>query len=378
MLNIASVNMPKIKPETKSKSPAEVADIFNVCKRQVERIRKRYQETGDVHDRPRSGRPCKTQDNCWRRWLAGPPLSSRRSGRQRRLLCQELYIGLSWKRKKLLVYWATSNRSTNENNSSWWQKHCESCEMQHQPVTSQTISTRVKVSHSTVQRRFRGQQYTRYNTRWKPLIGRKNRKARLQFAKKYSDEPQNFWNKVLWIDENNINIYQNDGKAKVEKEPFSERTCSWSKTYKLIMAWACMATSAVSLLIFINDVIHDGNSSAQKHTANTIWEKKCIFTGQVNHLTLTQLSMHFTSWRGDRRENPPKQTTTERGCDASGSQVWCSYCKQGIFYQILSVFFFSIYLNYICSNTFAHLKIGWTDSKDVLSSLTYFCVNTRK
>ena len=65
MLNIASVNMPKIKPETKvliiknlkSMSPAEV---FNVSKRQVERIFKRYQETGDIHDRPRSGRPCKT------------------------------------------------------------------------------------------------------------------------------------------------------------------------------------------------------------------------------------------------------------------------------------------------------------------------------
>ena len=68
MLNIASVNMPKIKPETKVliiktlkfKSPAEVADIFNVSKWQVERIRKHYQETGDVHDRPRSGRPRKT------------------------------------------------------------------------------------------------------------------------------------------------------------------------------------------------------------------------------------------------------------------------------------------------------------------------------
>ena len=68
MLNIASVNMPKIKPETKvliiktlkSKSPAEVADIFNVSKRQEERIRKRYEETADVHDRPRSGRPSKT------------------------------------------------------------------------------------------------------------------------------------------------------------------------------------------------------------------------------------------------------------------------------------------------------------------------------
>ena len=68
MLNIATVNMFKIKPETtvliiktlKSKSPAEVADIFNVSKRQLERIRKRYQETSDVHDRPRSGRPRKT------------------------------------------------------------------------------------------------------------------------------------------------------------------------------------------------------------------------------------------------------------------------------------------------------------------------------
>ena len=73
MLNTASVNMPKIKQEPKcwssrlkSKSPAEVADIFNVSKRQVERIHKRYQETGDVHDRPRSGRPRKTtaRDYC--------------------------------------------------------------------------------------------------------------------------------------------------------------------------------------------------------------------------------------------------------------------------------------------------------------------------
>ena len=68
MLNSASVNMPKIKPETKvliiknlkSKSPAEVADIFNVSKRQVERICKRYQENGKVYDRPRLSSPRKT------------------------------------------------------------------------------------------------------------------------------------------------------------------------------------------------------------------------------------------------------------------------------------------------------------------------------
>ncbi|KAJ8399433.1 hypothetical protein AAFF_G00411450 [Aldrovandia affinis] len=61
--------MPKIKPETKVliiknlkfKSPAEVADIFNVSKWQVERIRKRYQETGDVHDRPSGQRLLKSR-----------------------------------------------------------------------------------------------------------------------------------------------------------------------------------------------------------------------------------------------------------------------------------------------------------------------------
>ena len=75
--------MPIIK-NLKSKSPAEVVDIFNVSKRQVERIRKRYQETGNVHDRPRLGRPRKTTARY---------NSSRRSGSQRCLFRQELYVG---------------------------------------------------------------------------------------------------------------------------------------------------------------------------------------------------------------------------------------------------------------------------------------------
>ena len=37
-----------------------MADTFNVSQRQVQRIRKRYEETGDVFDKPRSGRPRKT------------------------------------------------------------------------------------------------------------------------------------------------------------------------------------------------------------------------------------------------------------------------------------------------------------------------------
>ena len=108
MLNIASVNMPKIKPETKvliiktlkSKSPAEVADIFNVSKRQVERIRKRYQETGDVHDRPRSGRPRKTtarDDSLLVRLSKARPMSTASQLQEEWMpatpVCQELYVG---------------------------------------------------------------------------------------------------------------------------------------------------------------------------------------------------------------------------------------------------------------------------------------------
>jgi hypothetical protein len=47
------------------------------------------------------------------------------------------------------------------------------------------------------------------------LISLKNRKARLQFAKKHPKEPQEFWKKVLWTGETKVNMYQSDGKRKV-------------------------------------------------------------------------------------------------------------------------------------------------------------------
>ena len=66
MLNIASVNMPKIKSETKvliiknlKSNLLLKLQTSSMCL-QLERIRKCYQETGAVHDRPRLGRPRKT------------------------------------------------------------------------------------------------------------------------------------------------------------------------------------------------------------------------------------------------------------------------------------------------------------------------------
>lgn len=67
--------MSGIRPETKVlwcdhlKPPAEVTDVFNASKREMERIWKLFTKTGDVHDKHRSGRPHKT--NAWEdNWMS--------------------------------------------------------------------------------------------------------------------------------------------------------------------------------------------------------------------------------------------------------------------------------------------------------------------
>ena len=96
-------------------------------------------------------------------------------------------------------------------------------------------------------------------------------------AKKYRDEAQKFWNKVLWTDETKIDLLPKWWKSQsVEKEGI----CSWSKTYKLICEarWrkchglgshGCFWSGS---LIFTDDVTHDDSSRMnsevyKKHSA---------------------------------------------------------------------------------------------------------------
>ncbi|XP_075437068.1 uncharacterized protein LOC142474739 isoform X2 [Ascaphus truei] len=73
----------------------------------------------------------------------------------------------------------------------------------------------ISLSKSTIKRRLHESKYSVFNTRCKPFLSLKNRKARLDFAKYYQEKPSQFWNSILWADETKINLYQKDGKKKV-------------------------------------------------------------------------------------------------------------------------------------------------------------------
>ena len=49
----------------------------------------------------------------------------------------------------------------------------------------------------------------------KSLAMLKNRKIRLDLARKHLKKLALVWNKVFWTDETKINFYQNDGKRRV-------------------------------------------------------------------------------------------------------------------------------------------------------------------
>ncbi len=68
---------------------------------------------------------------------------------------------------------------------------------------------------STIKRRLHQSEYRGFTTRCKPLVSLKNRKARLEFAKRHLKKPSQFWNNILWTDETKINLYQSDGKRRV-------------------------------------------------------------------------------------------------------------------------------------------------------------------
>ena len=122
------------------------------------------------------------------------------------------------------------------------------------------------MSQSTIKRRLHQSEYRGFTTRRKPLVTFKNRKARLEFAKKKtSKKPSQFWNNILWTDETKINSYQSNGKRRVWRRKGTAHdpkhtTSSVKHVGGSVMAWPCMAANGTGSLVFIDDVAADRSS----------------------------------------------------------------------------------------------------------------------
>ncbi len=103
------------------------------------------------------------------------------------------------------------------------------------------------------------QHYRDYTARCKPLASTRNRKARLEFAKKHKGDPEEFWNCVYdrWY------LYLSDGKQKHTASSVKHGGGS-------VMAWSYMAAAGTGPLNFTDDLMYDDSSRMNLEEYNTI------------------------------------------------------------------------------------------------------------
>lgn len=95
------------------------------------------------------------------------------------------------------------------------------------------------------------------SARKKPLISKRNRLRRLNFAREHVSRPMSFWNGILWSDETKINLFGADGGRKVWRSKGQAlNPKNIIPTVKhgggSIMVWGCMAGKGVGRLDFID------------------------------------------------------------------------------------------------------------------------------
>ncbi len=131
----------------------------------------------------------------------------------------------------------------------------------------------------------------------------KNRKARLEFAKRHLKKPSQFWNNILWTDETKINLYQSDGKRRVWRRKGTAHdpkhtTSSVKHGGGSVMAWACMAASGTGSLVFIDDVTADKSSRMNSEVF------RAILSAHIQPNASELIGRRFTV----QMDNDPKHT----------------------------------------------------------------------
>ncbi|KAF7664638.1 hypothetical protein LDENG_00170880, partial [Lucifuga dentata] len=108
-------------------------------------------------------------------------------------------------------------------------------------------SVKVSVHDSTIRKRLGKNGIHGRVPRRKPLLTKKNTKARLTFAKKHLDDPQDFWENILWTDETKVELFAFQKKNIIPTVKHGGGS---------VMVWGCFAASGPGRLAVIDGTMN--------------------------------------------------------------------------------------------------------------------------
>ncbi|KAK3544300.1 hypothetical protein QTP86_009137 [Hemibagrus guttatus] len=122
-------------------------------------------------------------------------------------------------------------------------------------------SVKVSVHDSTLRKRLGKNGLHGRVPRRKPLLSKKNIKARLSFARKHLDDPQDFWENTLWTDETKIELFGRSVSHYVwrkSKTAFQKKNIIATVKYGAgsVMVWGCFAASGPGRLVVMNGTMN--------------------------------------------------------------------------------------------------------------------------
>lgn len=137
-------------------------------------------------------------------------------------------------------------------------------EIQRKPGTSSREikeQLNLNVSTKTIRRRLHEKNFTSRVSIRKPMISPKNKKKRLDFAKKYVDKPISFWKTVIWSDESKFELAGPKKRRKIWRKPGEALLDKHiTKTVKFgggsIMIWGCFSWHSIGNLHKVDGIMN--------------------------------------------------------------------------------------------------------------------------